>query len=196
QKTNNGPCSVKNCDKDPNIFRSLTQLAMRKANANGTIQWYLYLQLGQQVCNSHYMFIVENEPTHEHKDSPTPNLSNKLSFGDRIKKMTTVLYQRRKKSLVLDPKEFNQILESADSDLKGFFAEMCNMLIPNDYSPYNQNEDKKQIVIILYLMARLRNKHVNSFKLELALYLARLKISCNAINALSNARISVTYKTI
>jgi hypothetical protein len=45
-------------------------------------------------------------------------------------------------------------------------------------------------------MAGLRNKHVNSFKLELALYLAGSGTSCNAINALSNAGISVTYKTV
>ncbi|CAG8738238.1 23498_t:CDS:2, partial [Cetraspora pellucida] len=110
--------------------------------------------------------------------------------------MMITLYKRRQKDLVLDPKEFNKILESANPDLKGFFAKMCNILIPNDRSSYNQNEDKKQIVVILYLMAELQNKYINSFKLELALYLAGSRTSCNAINALSNAGIFVTYQTV
>ncbi|CAG8690811.1 16751_t:CDS:2, partial [Dentiscutata erythropus] len=55
----------------------------------------------QQLCNSHYMIIVENEPTHKNsptvivenepisKDKPISNLPNKLSLGDQIKRMTT-----------------------------------------------------------------------------------------------------------
>ncbi|CAG8770334.1 18050_t:CDS:2 [Dentiscutata erythropus] len=68
QKINNGSCVVKNCDKDPNP--------------------------GQQLCNPHYMIIVENKSTHENdpmiivedepinKDKPISNLSNKLALGD------------------------------------------------------------------------------------------------------------------
>ncbi|CAG8459438.1 5199_t:CDS:2 [Scutellospora calospora] len=62
---------------------------------------------------------------------------------------------------------------------------MCAILIPDDRSPYNKNEDKKKIVTILYLMAGIRNKHVNKFKLELALYLAGSGVTCDAINTLT-----------
>ncbi|CAG8574216.1 10207_t:CDS:2, partial [Cetraspora pellucida] len=37
QKINNGLCAVKNCNKDPNVFWSLTQLAMKKAIVNNGI---------------------------------------------------------------------------------------------------------------------------------------------------------------
>ena len=125
--------------------------------------------------------------------------SIKSSLGDRIKKMTTVLYKKQRKEdigLMLDPDEFKKMLEEADSDLAGLLDEMCNILIPQDCSKHNQKEDKKKVVAILYLMAGLRNKHANSFKLELALFLAGSGTSSNAVNALSNAGVSVTYQTV
>jgi len=85
--------------------------------------------------------------------------------------MTTVLYNKRQDGPILDPDEFNKMLEDTDPSLKGFFNEVCNILIPEDHSEYNKKEDKKEIVTILYLMAGIRNKHANNFKLELALYL-------------------------
>ena len=196
QKTNNGPCSVHNCDKNSYSFRCLTKLAMNKALVKGIIQQYPYLQTGQQVCNAHYMaFVIENERT-EHEKAPIPSLSVKLLLGDCIKKMTTVLYKKRQDDLVLDPNEFEKMLEDADSNLKGFFAEMCDILIPYDRSAYSKNEDKKKVVTILHLMAGLRNKHVNAFKLELGLYLAGSGTTSDAINVLSNAGISAAYKTV
>ena len=113
--------------------------------------------------------------------------------------MTTVLYKKQRKEdigLMLDPDEFKKMFEEADSDLAGLLDEMCNILIPQDCSKHNQKEDKKKVVAILYLMAGLCNKHANSFKLELALYLAGSGTSSNAVNALSNAGISVTYQTV
>ncbi|CAG8626337.1 15481_t:CDS:2, partial [Dentiscutata erythropus] len=63
-------------------FRCLTQLAMKKAFDKKTIQQYPYLRVGQQVCNSHYMIIVENRYT-EYKSASVPNSSTKLSFEIR-----------------------------------------------------------------------------------------------------------------
>ncbi|RIB08461.1 hypothetical protein C2G38_2211592 [Gigaspora rosea] len=145
------------------------------------------------------MSIVENfqEWTYRREDIPIPRLSiNKLSLEDQIKKMTTVLYKKRNNGLILDPKEFDKMLVAADLDLKGFLTEIYNILIPNNRSAYNRNEDKKQVVAILYLMAGLRNKHANNFKLELALYLAGSGTTCDTINALSNAGVLVTYQTV
>ncbi|RIB17746.1 hypothetical protein C2G38_2312491 [Gigaspora rosea] len=45
-------------------------------------------------------------------------------------------------------------------------------------------------------MAGIRNQHVNNFKLELALYLAGSGVTCDAINALSSAGVSVTHQTV
>ncbi|CAG8819944.1 15790_t:CDS:1, partial [Racocetra fulgida] len=63
-----------NCDKDSNIFQSLTKLVMKKATIYKTIQQYPYLRIGQQVCYSHYMSIVENfqEQTYRREDIPIP----------------------------------------------------------------------------------------------------------------------------
>ncbi|CAG8604915.1 7883_t:CDS:2 [Gigaspora rosea] len=60
QKTNQGPCSIYNCNKESTIFRSLTDNAFAKSLATGTLQQYSYLQINQQICNAHYMEIVEN----------------------------------------------------------------------------------------------------------------------------------------
>ncbi|CAG8676030.1 30007_t:CDS:2 [Racocetra persica] len=73
---------------------------MKKAFDKKTIQRYPYLRVGQQVCNSHYMIIVENGYT-EYKSASVPNSSTKLSFGDRIKKMTSALYKNRQNGLVV-----------------------------------------------------------------------------------------------
>jgi hypothetical protein len=122
-----------------------------------------------------------------------------LSFGDKIKKMTTVLYNKQRKEsvgLILDPELFKATLENADSGLLGFFDEMCDILIPNNRSAYNQKEDQKKVVAILHLMAGLRNKHVNNFKLELGMYLVAAGATTDAVNALHNAGVSVTYQTV
>ncbi|CAG8678021.1 22665_t:CDS:1, partial [Cetraspora pellucida] len=39
---------------------SLSDNAFAKALATGTLRQYLYLQIDQQICNTHYMEIVEN----------------------------------------------------------------------------------------------------------------------------------------
>ena len=60
QKVNQGPCSIHNCNKEFTKFRSLTDNAFAKALAAGSLQQYSYLQIDQQICNAHYMEIVEN----------------------------------------------------------------------------------------------------------------------------------------
>ncbi|CAG8764537.1 21541_t:CDS:2 [Dentiscutata erythropus] len=110
QKTNQGPCSIHNCDKESTIFRSLTDNAFAKALATGTLQQYSYLQIDQQICNAHYMEIVEN-PWNNFRKNYQNNISSdniiennnsidplsQLSLADKIKKMTTIIYNRQRK---------------------------------------------------------------------------------------------------
>ncbi|CAG8505159.1 755_t:CDS:2 [Cetraspora pellucida] len=117
QKINTGPCSIYNCDKNQDNFQCLTQLAMKKAFDKKTIQRYPYLRVGQQVCNSHYMIIVKNGYT-EHKSASVPNSSTKLSFGDRIKKMTSVLYKNRQNGLVRELIDEQNDTDETDLDEK------------------------------------------------------------------------------
>jgi hypothetical protein len=122
-----------------------------------------------------------------------------LSLAEKFKKMTTVLSNKnpnKPTGLVLGPDAFKEMLEKADPDLVNFFDEMCNAILPEDWPDSMRDENKKKVVTILHLIAGIRNMHANSFKLDLGLYLEASGTSCNAINALSNAGITVTYKTI
>lgn len=113
--------------------------------------------------------------------------------------MTTVLYNKQRKEfmdLILDPNEFKTILEEADPDLTGFFDEMCTIIIPSNWKVRLQKEARKKVVAILHLIAGVRNMQANQFKLELGLYLAACGAPDTAIDALSNAGISVTSKTV
>jgi hypothetical protein len=113
--------------------------------------------------------------------------------------MTSVLYDKQHKQssgLVLEPDAFKSMLEDADPELNGFFEEMCDIILPENWSPLMRQENKKKVITILYLIAGIRNMHVNQFKLEVGLYLAAAGTPCEAIDTLSNAGISVTYKTV
>ncbi|PKY51768.1 hypothetical protein RhiirA4_469003 [Rhizophagus irregularis] len=80
--------------------------------------------------------------------------------------MTKLLYKKKRKEnkeLELDPKEFQAMLENAEPSLKGFFKKL----------------------------SLIRNKFVNHYLLEIGLYLVASGASCDAINTMHNAGISV-----
>nr|CAG8685512.1 1474_t:CDS:2 [Entrophospora candida] len=201
-----GPCFIHNCYKNSNNFRCLSDRAIEKATYKGNLQRYPYLQQGQQVCFPHYMAIVKNFPSVKEREEREKEIIQYINLIETniIPAFSTsfdinlsfVLYNKRHDSPIFDPDEFNKMLKDNDSNLKGFFNEVCNILIPEDHSEYNKKEDKKKVVTILYLMAGIRNKHANNFKLELALYLIGSGTSCDRIDALGNAGVSVTYKTV
>jgi len=56
---NKGPCSVQNCDKKTSRFRQFTSLAYKKAQEKNTYASYAYLTIGQQLCHTHYMSILQ-----------------------------------------------------------------------------------------------------------------------------------------
>jgi len=62
---NHGLCSIRNCNSQASRFRQFTSLAYEKAQKKGTYEAYTYLRIGQQLCHSHYMSIVE--PYHKQK---------------------------------------------------------------------------------------------------------------------------------
>jgi hypothetical protein len=119
-----------------------------------------------------------------------------LSFSNKIELLTKVLYNNQRRynaDIELDPIKFCQLIEESEPKLEGFFDEMLN-IIPGTFS--NRESAKKAIVGYCYLLAGLRNKFVNTFKLDLGLYLAENGTSAAAIETLSNAGISASYKTI
>lgn len=58
-RKNSGPCSIQNCNSQGPRFRLFTPLAHKKTQKNGTYKYYTYLRIGQQLCHTHYMRIVE-----------------------------------------------------------------------------------------------------------------------------------------
>ena len=77
--SNNGPCKVKDCDKnDPNIykFRKFTQLSKEKAIKTNTYQNYNYLQINDQLCFSHYLSIVEANRRSKNKKRKSKEFNN------------------------------------------------------------------------------------------------------------------------
>ena len=113
--------------------------------------------------------------------------------------MTKVLYkqQRRKgANLELDPIKFKDMIEKADPQLKGFFNYMVNTIVPKERSAHNQNEAKKSIVGLCYLIAGLRNKFVNQHKLEVGLYLMASGATWESIDTISSLGYSACAKTV
>ncbi len=113
--------------------------------------------------------------------------------------MTTILYQMQYKesiNLILDPRDFDHYLAEKDENLKGFLNEICNIFLPKNWKKNHKIEKQKKIIIILYLIANIRNMQVNSFKIELEIYLNTYGLSSKVLNTLSNTGITTTYKTL
>jgi len=98
--------------------------------------------------------------------------------------------------LELDLIKFEQIIESIEPQLEGFFGDMVNAIIPTERSAYNINETKKTIVGLCYQMAGLRNKFVNQHKLEVGLYLMASGATWEAIDTISSLGYSACTKTV
>ena len=112
--------------------------------------------------------------------------------------LTRVLYDNQRKyhaDIELDPINFCQLIEENEPQLKGFFDEMLK-IIPDNRTSSNKESAKKALVGYCYLLAGLRNKFVNNFKLDLGLYLAGSGTNAEALDTLSHANISASYKTI
>ena len=109
--------------------------------------------------------------------------------------LTKVLYEQRG-SLELDPNHFKQMIEKADSRLQGLFDKLVKALVPDNRSAYNKVEAKKTIVSLCYIMAGMRNKFVNDFKLEVGLYLSASGATRTAIDTMNSIGFSACYITV
>ncbi|CAG8614344.1 2081_t:CDS:1, partial [Cetraspora pellucida] len=120
------------------------------------------------------------------------------TFSEQFKMLTNLLYKKHHEfdSLELDHNLFQQMIEAADLRLKGFFNQMVEMLIPNNKTIYNKTEAKKSVVSLCYIMAGMRNKFVNDFKLEVRLYLLASGTSRTAIDTMHSIGFSSCYQTV
>ncbi|GBB85277.1 hypothetical protein RclHR1_11830008 [Rhizophagus clarus] len=109
--------------------------------------------------------------------------------------LTKVLYERRG-NLELDPTHFKQMIEKADPRLQGLFDKLVKALVPDNRSAYNKVEARKTIVSLCYIMAGMRNKFVNDFKLEVGLYLSASGATRAAIDTINSIGFSACYTTV
>ena len=106
-----------------------------------------------------------------------------------------VLYEKRD-NIELNSTLFQQIIEKADTCLKGFFDNLVKELISNNRFKYNKIEAKKTIVSLCYIMTGMRNKFVNDFKLKVGLYLSVSGATHAAIDTMNSIRFSACYTTV
>ncbi|CAB4416350.1 unnamed protein product [Rhizophagus irregularis] len=77
------------------------------------------------------------------------------------------------------------MIEKADLRLQGLFDKLVKALVPDNRSAYNKVKARKTIVSLCYIMAEMRNKFVNDFKLEIGLYLSALDTTHAAIDTIT-----------
>ncbi|RIB25131.1 hypothetical protein C2G38_2166665 [Gigaspora rosea] len=131
---NFGPCLIINCTNANVKFRTITTLAYKKCYTKQTLKDYPYLEVGKQLCHSHYCKLVEpNEHRFKKKVqkesilettpidiisndvlepiNPDPNdLINNNSFASSIDMLTKALYYQQRHEgtgLELDPNNFH-----------------------------------------------------------------------------------------
>ncbi|PKK62064.1 hypothetical protein RhiirC2_717976, partial [Rhizophagus irregularis] len=109
--------------------------------------------------------------------------------------LTKVLYEQRG-NLELNPTHFKQMIEKADSHLQGLFDKLVKALVPDNRSAYNKVKARKTIMSLCYIMAGMRNKFVNDFKLEVGLYLSASGATCAAIDTMNSIGFSAYYTTV
>ncbi|RIB13476.1 hypothetical protein C2G38_2325714 [Gigaspora rosea] len=163
---NLGPCLIIGCTNTNVQFRTITELAYEKCQRKRTLEAYPYF---------------EN------------------TFASSIDMLTKALYYQQRRegtNLELDPVNFEQMIETINPGLKGFFNFMTEAIIPKERSAYSINEAKKSIVGLCYLIAGLRNKFVNQHKLEVGLYLRASDVTWEAIDTMSSLGYSMCTKTV
>ena len=73
---NFGLCSIVDCMNININFCTLTKLAYEKCCMKRTIESYPYLEVGKQLCHSHYCKLVE--PDRGHKSKNIDNQKKKI----------------------------------------------------------------------------------------------------------------------
>lgn len=122
-----------------------------------------------------------------------------FSLEEQIPLMTKVLYSKQRQEsdkLPLDPDIFQEMLEKSDVRLKGFLKKLEKAIIPSERTAYNKKESRKQVVVLCYTMAGMRNKFVNDLKLQVGLCLDAAGTTWSGIDRLNKCGYSADPQTI
>jgi len=88
------------------------------------------------------------------------------------------------------------MIEEKDHELKGFFDMFYESMNPLSKNSNTRDSLRRKVMVLCYQMSGLRNKHVNSTKKEIALYMTNTGSSASGINTLSNLGFTTTFKTV
>jgi len=120
-------------------------------------------------------------------------------LNKKIKLMAGVLYIRQRvnnEKPILEPDEFNKMLEEAEPALKGFFNQLYAGTNPKDKNNMTNEKNKKRLVLFCYFLAGLNNKFINGIKAEIGYMLDGAGASSSAIETFAGAGISIRRETV
>lgn len=120
-------------------------------------------------------------------------------LSKKIKLMAGVLYMKQRvnnEKPILEPDEFNRMLEEAEPALKGFFNQLYAGTNPRDKGNMTNEKNKKRLVLFCYFLAGLNNKFINGIKAEIGYMLDSAGTSSSAIGTFASAGISVRRETV
>ena len=119
-------------------------------------------------------------------------------FSDKIARITNILYRyfREKNLPVWNAMEFEELIESHDTQTKGFFDIIYRSMNPEGKNSQTQQLLKQKVMLLCYQIAAMRNKQVSGTKTAIGLFLINSGASVTCINALANMGICSTYQTL
>ncbi|CAB4425835.1 unnamed protein product [Rhizophagus irregularis] len=126
-------------------------------------------------------------------------ITDEISLSNKIKKMSNILYKNQRileQKTIYDPDEFNNMLETEDADLIGFFDELYQGTNPKTKSDKTNNSNKKKLVSLCYFLASINNKYINGIKADIGSYLQTSGASATSIDTLANLGLSVSRMTV
>ncbi|CAB4432309.1 unnamed protein product [Rhizophagus irregularis] len=126
-------------------------------------------------------------------------ITDEISLSNKIKKMSNILYKNQRileQKTIYDPDEFNNMLETEDADLIGFFDELYQGTNPKTKSDKTNNSNKKKLVSLCYFLASINNKYINGIKADIGSYLQTSGVSATSIDTLANLGLSVSRMTV
>ncbi|PKC56410.1 hypothetical protein RhiirA1_446559 [Rhizophagus irregularis] len=100
--------------------------------------------------------------------------------------MSNILYKNQRileQKTIYDPDEFNNMLETEDADLIGFFDELYQGTNPKTKSDKTNNTS-------------INNKYINGIKADIGSYLQTSGVSATSIDTLANLGLSVSRMTV
>ncbi|RIB15013.1 hypothetical protein C2G38_2193431 [Gigaspora rosea] len=66
-KLNKGPCNVRDCNNNTSHYYKFTENAFQKSKEKNTFDNYNYLSINDQLCDTHYLIIVEPDRHNKRK---------------------------------------------------------------------------------------------------------------------------------